>query len=183
MGDKYAVGLQQTGVSTVAGATGTDACGELQAVTSVRPRVYDILFGQGGTPADNVVRWEVPRATTSATGTAAVEVALDPGSPASDALTEEEITSGPTVTADSQLLDFDLNQRATFRWVAAPGGEIVLPATAANGIFLNCSSGAYTGIARVTVHWEERAPQDLGDDMRVGAFDCLWNNGLPSIDL
>jgi len=155
MGDKYAVGLQQTAVSTVAGATGLDAVGELTSVTSVRPRIYDIIFGQGGTPADNVVRWEVPRQTTSATGTAAVENALDPGAPAADALAEEEITSGPTVTADSQVLDFDLNQRATFRWVAAPGGEIVLPATAANGCFFNASSAAYTGIARVTVHWEE----------------------------
>lgn len=155
MGDKYAVGLQQTAISSVTGATGTDAVGELGSTTAVRPRIYDIIFGQGGTPADNVVRWEVPRATTSATGTAAVEVTLDPGAPAAEVLSEEEITIGPTVTVDSQLLDFDLNQRATFRWVAAPGGEIVLPALAANSIFFNCSSAAYTGIARVTAHWEE----------------------------
>ena len=155
MGDKYSVGLQQTAVSTIAGDVGTDACGELGSTTAVRPRVYDIIFGLGGTPADNVIRWEVPRATTSATGTAAVENALDPGAPAAEVLSEEEITAGPTVTANSQLLDFDTNQRATFRWVAAPGGEIVLPALAANGVFFNASSPAYTGIARVTVHWEE----------------------------
>lgn len=155
MSDRYSVGLTQTGVSTVAGATGTDACGELLGAAAVRPCIYDIVFGHGGTPADNVVRWEVPRQTTSATGTAAVEVALNPGSPAAAALSEEEITAGPTVTADTQMLDFDLNQRATFRWVAAPGGEIIIPATAANGCFFNASSPAYTGIARVTVMWEE----------------------------
>lgn len=153
---KYAAGLTQTAVSTVTGATGTDAVGELQSAATVRPEVYDIIFSQGGTPADNAVRWEVPRATTSATGSAAVENALDPAWAGLNlAVTEEEITVGPTVTADSQVLDFDLNQRATLRWVAAPGGEIVLPATAANGIFFNCSSGAYTGIARVTLHWQE----------------------------
>ena len=155
MGDKYVVGLQQTGVSTVAGATGTDACGELISVATVRARIYDVLFGQGGTPADNVLRWEVLRQTTSATGSAAVENSLDPGAPVADIISKEEITVGPTVTADSQVLDFDLNQRATFRWVAAPGGEIVLPAVAANGCFFNASSPAYTGIARVTAMWEE----------------------------
>lgn len=155
MGDKYGVGLTQTVVSAVDGATGTDAVGELAGVTTVRGRIYDMLFSQGGAPADTVVRWEVPRMTTSATGAAAVENPLDPDAPPADLLAEEEVTVGPTVTADSQVLDFDLNQRATFRWVAAPGGELVVPATAANGFFFNCSSGAYTGIARVTVHWEE----------------------------
>ena len=85
-----------------------------------------------------------------------MENALDPAWAGLNlAVTEEEITVGPTVTADSQLYDNDLNQRASFRWVAAPSGVFVLPATAANGIFFNCSSGAYTGIARITVYWQE----------------------------
>ena len=157
MSDRYSVGLTQTAVTTVTGATGTDAVGELLAAATCRPYIYDILFSQGSAPADTVVRWEVPRQTTSATGTGATENALNPASPAATALSEEEITVGPTVTADSQMLDFDLNQRASFRWVAAPGGEIILPATAANGCFFNCSGtgGSYTGIARVTVMWEE----------------------------
>lgn len=155
MGDRYGAGMQQTAITAVDGATGTDAVGELTGVTTVRGRINDLVFGQGSTPADNSVRWEVPRQTTSATGAAVVENALDPDAPLADLLVEEEITVGPTVTADSQLLDFDLNQRATFRWVASPDGEFLIPATAANGIFFNCSSAAYTGIARCTVHWEE----------------------------
>lgn len=156
MPGKFSCGLQQTAVSTVDGATGTDAVGELQSAATVRPAVYDIMFGHGGTPADNVIRWEVPRATTSATGAAVVENALDPAWAALNlAVCEEEVTAGPTVTANSQVLDFDLNQRATFRWVAAPGGEILLPATAANGVLFNASSAAYTGIARATIMWQE----------------------------
>src|SRR3990167_4484342 len=140
MPGKFSAGLTQTSVSSATGATGSDAVGELQSAATVRPRVYDIIFSQGGTPADNVVRWEVTRATTSATGTAAVENALDPAWASLNlAVCEEEITVGPTVTADTQMLDFDLNQRATFRWVAAPGSEIILPATAASGVFFNCS--------------------------------------------
>ena len=156
MGDKYAVGLQQTAVSTNAGADGSDAAGELLGVVTVRARIYDLVFSQGGTAADNVVRWEVMRAgTASATGAAAVENPLDPDAPAANILSEEEITASGTVQADSQVLDFDLNQRATFRWVAAPGGEIVIPASATESYFFNCSSAAYTGVARVTAHWEE----------------------------
>ena len=154
MGDRYAVGLLQTGITT--STTGADAVGSIEAVATVRPRIYDLIFSQGGTPADNVIRWQVPRFTASGTSnTAAVENALDPGAPASDVISLEEYTGAPTVTADSELLDFDLNQRATFRWVAAPGGELVIPATADSGIFFNASSAAYTGTARVVCHWEE----------------------------
>ncbi len=156
MGDRYSVGLQQTAVSANAGSDGSDACGELLGVATVRARIYDILFGHGATPADNTIRWQVMRAgTASATGSAAVENGLDPDAPSADILTEEEITGSGTVQANSEVLDFDLNQRATFRWIAAPGSEIVLPATATESYFFNPSSSAYTGIARVTVMWEE----------------------------
>ena len=154
MGDRYAVGLTQTQISTT--TTGADACGSIEAVTSVRPRIYDLIFSHGGTPADNVVRWLVKRFTVSGTdNAAAVEIALDPGAPASDVQALEEYTVAPTVVADSEVLDFDLNQRATFRWVAAPGGELVIPATADSGFFFNGSSVGYSSIARVTTHWEE----------------------------
>src|SRR3990167_561809 len=140
MPGKFSAGLTQTAISSVTGATGTDAVGELLSAATLRPKLYDIIFSHGGTPADNVIRWEVPRQTTSATGSAAVENALDPAWAGLNlAVTEEEVTVGPTVTADTQMLDFDLNQRATFRWVAAFGSEIILPATAASGVFFNCS--------------------------------------------
>lgn len=155
MGDKYSAGLQQTAITAVDGATGTDAVGELLGTVAVRARLYDIVFGHGSAPADTVIRWEVARATTSATGTAAVEVELDLDAPAAECLVEEEVTVGPTVTANLQLLDMDLNQRATFRWIAAPDAEFMVPASATGAIFLNASSATYTGIARVTIMWEE----------------------------
>lgn len=155
MADRYAAGLTQTGVSTVVGATATDACGELLGNTDgPRAKIYDLLFSHGAAPADTVIRWEVMRSTTSATGTSAAETPLDFDAPAAMVLVEEEITAGPTVTANSEMLDFDLNQRATFRWVAAPSGEIMVPA-AVQTVFFNPSSGTYTGVARVTTHWEE----------------------------
>jgi hypothetical protein len=44
--------------------------------------------------------------------------------------------SAPTLTAGATLLNWAQNQRATFRWVAAPGKELVIPATTAYGIVL-----------------------------------------------
>jgi hypothetical protein len=156
MGDKYAVGLQQTAVSSNAGADGSDACGELLGVATVRGRIYDIIFGQGGPPGDLTIRWQVMRAgTASATGAGAVENPLDPDAPASNILSEEEITASGTVQANSEVIDMDVNQRATFRWIAAPGSEIVIPAVATESYFFNPSNATYTGIARVTVLWEE----------------------------
>ena len=155
MGDKYSAGLQQTAITTVAGDVGTDAIGELLGTTAVRARIYDLVMGHASAPADTAIRWEVARATTSATGTAAVEVSLDTDGPDAECLVEEEVTVGPTVTADNQLLDMDLNQRATFRWIAAPDAEFMVPASATGAIFFNASSATYTGIARITVMWEE----------------------------
>src|SRR3990170_2646379 len=132
MGDRYAAGMVQTAITNT--STGADAIGSIEAVTSVRPRIYDLIFSHGSTPADNVIRWQVPRITASGTSNAAVtEVALDPGAPAADSIALEEYTVAPTVTANTEVLDFDLNQRATFRWVAAPGGELLLPALADQG--------------------------------------------------
>ncbi|OHB75584.1 MAG: hypothetical protein A2W31_00820 [Planctomycetes bacterium RBG_16_64_10] len=46
----------------------------------------------------------------------------------------ENHTVEPTYT--TELLRFSINQQATFRWVAAPDGELIAPATASNGIGL-----------------------------------------------
>ncbi len=155
MGDKYAIGMQQGAISAVLFATGTDAVGEISAgITTHRPRIYDLLFSHGSAPADTVIRWEVGQHTASGTGASITPVLLDQDAPAASVLVEEEFTVGGTTTDDTQVLDFDLNQRATFRWVAAPGGEIVIPATAASGYTINASS-ATPQIARCTAHWEE----------------------------
>lgn len=156
MGDKYGVALQQGGVLNTGDTANAVGSIEPDAGATVRPRIYDLVFGQGGTAADNTVRYELQRFTASGAGNAAGnEVALDPGAPSADAITLEEFTTVSTVAANTELLDIVLNQRATFRWVAAPGGEIIIPATADEGIVIDVNSSGYTGLAVVTLHWEE----------------------------
>lgn len=102
--------------------------------TTVRPCLYEFTFGSSGSPADNAASFLFQRATTIGNGTAFTPVTLDPGDPASTTTSIITYTTGPTLTANAYLYEFGLNQRATFRWIAAPGSELKVPATAANGI-------------------------------------------------
>jgi hypothetical protein len=52
-------------------------------------------------------------------------------------------------------MNLDANQRSTQRWVASPGGELILPATAANGAGLQTIHASYTGNVDGTMYYAE----------------------------
>jgi len=106
--------------------------------TTVRPAVYDLVLSNFATPADNSAQWQVRRSTAAGTSTAVTPSPLDSGDPASTTVAGQTHTVEPTYTASVFLLDVAVNQRATFRWVAAPNSEFVVPATASNGIGIQC---------------------------------------------
>src|ERR1035437_165384 len=111
---------------------------QLVATAAVRPKLYDLMLGSPSTPSDQAASWVLRRSTTASTGGTAVTPApIDPGDPVS--ITTAMIApsmSAPTLTVGATLLQWAQNLRATFRWVAAPGKEIVAPAIAANGLAL-----------------------------------------------
>jgi len=115
------------------------------ATTLRKAFVYDMTFGADGTPADNAITWKVDRQTTTGTRTAATPAPLDAGDAAALITAGVNTTIEPTVTASTQLLEIAANQRATYRWVAAPGSELVVPATNVTGIGGRAKSPAYTG--------------------------------------
>lgn len=99
--------------------------------------VYDILLGSDATPADQAASYELKRTTVVGTeGAGFTPNPLDLADGASTLDAGVSHSTEPTETASSELLRFSLNQRATFRWVAAPGSEIVIPATTAAGVNL-----------------------------------------------
>lgn len=104
--------------------------------SAVRSMIYEYIFGSSGSPADNAVQYSFQRCTTAGTaGSSLTPVALDPGDPAAVSTSGlATFSGGPTLTANLFLAQFGLNQRATFRWIAAPGAELKIPATANNGI-------------------------------------------------
>ena len=149
--DRYSA----TGSQTVTATPGDTALAVL-AVIETRGQIHDIIFSHSAAPADTVIQWLVRRFTAVGTEGAGVTPALlDPGAPAAQLDAAEDHTVEPTYTAATELFDNDLNQRASFRWVAAPGGEFVIPAVATNGIGITPISAAYSGDVRVTAHWQE----------------------------
>jgi hypothetical protein len=114
--------------------------GSLEAPASSMRRVdlYEVIAGSdAGTPTDNGLRFEVNRSTTAATGTAVTPEPLDPADAACVALLKSNNTVQGTNTAGKIPLSWAMNSRTTFRWSAAPGSEIVVPAVASNGLSFN----------------------------------------------
>lgn len=107
--------------------------------TAVRPMIYDVVVGSTATPADNAAKFQLQRSTTAGVTptTTITPQAIDPGDPASTATTfQGSYGTNPTLTASAFVLQWSQNQRATFRWVAAPDSELVIPATSNNGLAL-----------------------------------------------
>lgn len=147
---KYSVEMNRTASATLpVGSVSADA------TRPRRAKFYDIILGAEATPADQVYLWQAQRHTAAGTSTAFTPVALDPADAATEADAGENHTVDVTATAAAILLAIALNQRATFRWVAAPGGELVYPATASNGIHLRTPTASGLTAISATVHFDE----------------------------
>ena len=127
------------------------------ATTPRRFKIYDLVFGSAeATPADGATLWQLQRCTTTGTvGSSVTPQPLDPADAAASAAAGQAHTTDPTLTANAIPLSIGLNQRATFRWVAQPGGELVAPATANNGFAIRTPSAA-TVTCSATTHFEEQ---------------------------
>lgn len=146
----YAVEMNRT-------ASTTASVGSITA-DATRPRRgkwYDVIFGAEATPADNAFRYIIQRVTAAGTSTAVTPQPLDPADAATEADAGENHTIEPTYTAGAILLAVGLNQRATFRWVASPGGELVYPATASNGLGVQTPTSSAVAITS-TIHFVEQ---------------------------
>lgn len=151
MARRYAVTFD--GVSNESASTPTIAV--LTSAATVRPKIYDLILGSRATPGDQACTYDLQRFTAAGTTTAITPEELDPGDPASLAAAGHTATVEPTYTAAALLLKFSCNQRATFRWVAAPGGELVLPATAANGAGLKGNTPTTAFAVDGVIYFEE----------------------------
>ena len=106
-----------------------------------RASIYDVVVGSVATPADQACKFYGGRTTAVGTeGAGYVPNNIDPGGPAGACDSGNAHSSEPTYTSNKELLVFSVNQRATFRWVAAPGSELRCAATQNNGIGIKSSS-------------------------------------------
>ena len=127
------------------------------AAPTSRGGIYEIDVGSVATPADQAAHFNVHRTTAVGTeGSGLVPANIDPGGPAG------AYDSGigafsvqPTETAAKIMLSFPLNQRATYRWVAAPECEIWMAATQNNGCDLKTLSSTSTQTHCATLFFVE----------------------------
>jgi hypothetical protein len=149
---KYAAEINRTASATLSVGT---LCAD--ATTPRRQKLYELIFGSEATPADNAFLWQAQRATTQGTGTTVTAPPpLDAADAAALADVLENHTVDPTLTANTVTLSIALNQRATFRWVAAPGSELVIPATANNGYAIRTPTAGGLVAVTATLLFEEQ---------------------------
>lgn len=139
----------------IAAAYKTIASATAETASLTSARIYDVLIGTDGTPADNFVAWDISKQTAVGTSTVVTAVPLDNSFRAAGTIAEVNYTGEGTITAASSVFFIGVNQRASYRWVAAPGSELVIPATDENGFALRAKSAAYTGTATGTMLFEE----------------------------
>lgn len=153
MGNYGAQGLKTT-PSTSVGVCSLEA----PASGMRRIKLHDLIVGSDATTlGTSNTRYDVQRSTTAATGTAVTPEPFDPADAASAALFKSALTVQGTNTAGKIPLTIPLNQQASFRWAAAPGREIIIPATASNGLHFNTPvAGGTPPNAVVSVGFEEQ---------------------------
>lgn len=148
---KYAIDGQDTNTATTT-ILGVDA-----GATPRRIKVYYVECGSDATPADNAAEYNLQRYTVDGTSTGVTPQALDPGDAAALSEAGEAHSIEPTYTAGAIMLAWMQNQRATFQWFAPPGGEIVGPATADNGVGVQSITVAGSAVnTGVCLHFEEQ---------------------------
>ena len=130
---KYGVLLEKATLSTTVGLGALINPG----ASPRRFAIGDLNFGSQSAAGDGTIQLEVNRSTTAPTGTAITPAQLDMADPASIMVANENLTVQGTNTAGVIPYGDAQNQRATFRWVARQGEEIIAPATINAGFHFN----------------------------------------------
>lgn len=137
---------------TKATSSTTVGFGSFEGSTSRRGRLAYFGGGSSTAPADNNIVFEIQRSTTTPTGTSVTPNAFDPVDVAATCVVKENLTVQGTNTAGTVLLSLPCNQKASVQWYALPGGEIVVPATAATGVHLNSPTAGGTPAITAVIH-------------------------------
>jgi len=152
---KYAI-AQEANQQNLAATFKTQAA-VLAGATARRGKLYEFMVGVNGSPpADNELEIDTIRMTVDGTGTAFTPNPLDPADAAALATGKVGYTVEPTTTANTFLVYFAMNQRATVRWLAVPGSELIYPATTASGLCLRAKAAAYASTMSANILFEEQ---------------------------
>src|SRR5260221_229550 len=146
----YSVNNLQNGTPAQSNLTTTfKTVTSLAAATAALRRafIYEFDVGADGTPNATDCSLVCDLSAQAAAGTPVVMTvtALDQADAAAGTVAGGNHSAEPTITATSSRWSLAANQRASYRWVVAPGGpgEIVIPATNLAGYALRAKSTTY----------------------------------------
>ncbi len=123
---------------------------------NARAKIYEIITSSGATPDDQSALIECMRTTANGTELAGmIPNPLDPDGNTSAFDSGNAHTVEPTETALSRLLAYSQYLRATYRWVAAPGSELIIPATTNAGINVVRRASTSAHLMTCTILFEE----------------------------
>ncbi len=149
-------------MSACEGATGTDkTIIGLTSAAAVVGAMHQLIIGSDAAPNDVAIDWRVIRYTAAGTkGTTPIAKPTNPLKAASGmtAMGGAVYSVEPTYETNStdSLLMVQLNQRATYTWIANPGRELVTASGATNGIGVKSSAvSSGTPNCGVTIAWDE----------------------------
>ena len=121
------------GTQTVAGKTAQT----IISTANGRSRILEYkLSNVGAVTVDSQFEVQVKRFTAAGTTTAVTPASTDPSDPAPSLFTVgSNATVEPTYGSAAPIDDTGVNPRGIYRWTAYdPRSEIILPATASNGV-------------------------------------------------
>lgn len=126
------------------------SAGALSTTQARRGQVYDISFGANDAPnaTDCSIQYTTLRTSTTGTSTGVTPSPIDGAGQIM--LGQGSVNHTIEPTTGVHLLAITLNQRASQRWVAAPGSELVWPATTLNGVTTLAKSSNYASTVTVS---------------------------------
>lgn len=131
----------------------------IESIAGLRPSIYEFTLGADGAPnsTDCTIVGLLQAWTTSfGTNTSWTPYPLDPGYQNAKVSAGINFTGEPTYTSSAYVWGpMGINQRATYRWVAAPGGQLVMVGTATTGLGFQVKSTNYTGQTDCIIYHQE----------------------------
>jgi hypothetical protein len=117
------------------------------------PQIYEFSVCPGAAAEDSNYTIQAKRQTTAGTWTSVTPSPLDPSAAAAKAAGGRASTAAGTAGVILGIWGF--NQRGGFRWVAVPGGELVVDRANSNGIIIEYAVVQGTAVNYGCIMFEE----------------------------
>jgi len=150
---QYSAGGNAGAASTTAATAGIIKCDNPSSSTMAAAKINEWKIGPQANSADENYGVRVKRQSTAGTWTAVTARPND--EKAGAAVTAAGVASTAAGTAGVELDRVGFHMRGGYRWVAIPGGELVVPLTFSAGILIEYIFAQGTSVLGANVQFNE----------------------------